>query len=175
MSASVASPVAAAPVGARELDPAAQPDHLTPLYRAAWAVCGCRAVAADLVAETYARVLSKRRVLRGGDELGYLLRVLRNTYVSSLRTAERRPRTAELADYAHPAETRTSLCPEDAVEAAEVFAVVAALPEAYRDVLVAVDVAGLSYREAARALRTREGTIMSRLYRARQRVGRALA
>jgi RNA polymerase sigma-70 factor (ECF subfamily) len=33
--------------------------------------------------------------------------------------------------------------------------------------VVAVDVVGLSYKEAARALQTREGTIMSRLYRAR--------
>jgi DNA-directed RNA polymerase specialized sigma24 family protein len=39
---------------------------------------------------------------------------------------------------------------------------------------VAVDVTGLSYKEAARALRIREGTVMSRLYRARQAVVRAL-
>jgi RNA polymerase sigma-70 factor (ECF subfamily) len=39
---------------------------------------------------------------------------------------------------------------------------------------VAVDIAGLSYKEAAKALRTREGTIMSRLYRARQQVARTL-
>jgi len=51
---------------------------------------------------------------------------------------------------------------------------VAALPSDFRDVLVAVDIAGLSYKEAAHALRTREGTVMSRLYRARQQVVRTL-
>jgi RNA polymerase sigma-70 factor (ECF subfamily) len=158
----------------RPLDPQALPDHVTRLYRAAWAMCGCREDAEDLVQETYARVLAKPRVLRGGDELGYLMRVLRNTYVSSLRTADRRPRTAELLDHAHPPETRTSLRPEDAFEASEVYAAVSALPEQYRDALVAVDVAGLSYKEAAQALGTREGTIMSRLYRARQTVARTL-
>jgi RNA polymerase sigma-70 factor (ECF subfamily) len=161
-------------VAPRELEAQALPDHLTRLYRAAWAMCGRREDAEDLVQETYARVLAKPRFLRDGDELGYLMRVLRNTYVSSLRTADRRPQTAELADHAHPAETRTSLRPVEAYEAAEVYDAVAALPEQYRDAIVAVDVAGLSYKEAAKALRTREGTIMSRLYRARQQVARTL-
>ena len=54
----------------------------------------------------------------------------------------------------------------------ELYAAIAALPGDFRDVLVAVDVTGLSYKEAARALRIREGTVMSRLYRARQQVVR---
>ena len=40
--------------------------------------------------------------------------------------------------------------------------------------LLAIDVLGLSYREAARALRVREATITTRLHRARQRVARDL-
>jgi len=158
----------------RPLEPETLPDHLTRLYRAAWAMCGRREDVEDLVQDTYARVLAKPRLLRGGDELGYLMRVLRNTYVSSLRTADRRPQTAELQDHAHPREMRTSMRPEDAFEAAEVYAAVSALPDQYRDAIVAVDVAGLSYNEAAKALGTREGTIMSRLYRARQQVARTL-
>jgi RNA polymerase sigma-70 factor, ECF subfamily len=161
-------------VEARRLEPETLPDHLTRLYRSAWAMCGCREDAEDLVQDTYARVLAKPRVLRKADELGYLMRVLRNAYVSSLRTADRRPRTAELQDHAHPPETRTSLRPEDAFEASEVYAAVSQLPDQYRDAVVAVDVAGLSYKEAAKALGTREGTIMSRLYRARQAVARTL-
>jgi RNA polymerase sigma-70 factor (ECF subfamily) len=158
----------------RHLEPEALPDHLTRLYRAAWAMCGCPEDAEDLVQETYVKVLAKPRLLKGGDEIGYLMRVLRNTYVTSLRTADRRPRTAELEDYAHPPETRTSMRPEDAFEASEVYAAVSGLPGQFRDALVAVDVAGLSYKEAAKALGTREGTIMSRLYRARQQVARQL-
>jgi RNA polymerase sigma-70 factor (ECF subfamily) len=41
--------------------------------------------------------------------------------------------------------------------------------------VIAVDVVGLSYKEAARALRTREATITSRLHRGRQHAARALA
>ena len=54
------------------------------------------------------------------------------------------------------------------------MAAVAALPEPYRETVAAVDLAGLSYREAARALRTREGTIMSRLHRGRGQIADAL-
>ena len=68
-------------------------------------------------------------------------------------------------------EQRTGAQPERAIEAAEVYEVIAALADDFRDV-VAVDVAGLSYKEAADALGTREGTVMSRLYRARQQVVR---
>ena len=54
------------------------------------------------------------------------------------------------------------------------FAHIAALPPAFRDTLIAVDVVGLSYREAARLLRTREATITSRLFRARAQVARRM-
>ena len=64
--------------------------------------------------------------------------------------------------------------PQAALEAGELYAAIAALPDDFRDVLVAVDITGLSYKEAARALRIREGTVMSRLYRARQQVVRAI-
>ena len=45
----------------------------------------------------------------------------------------------------------------------------------YRDALVAIDVAGLTYKEAAKALRVREGTISSRLFRARSQVAKSLS
>jgi RNA polymerase sigma-70 factor (ECF subfamily) len=67
-----------------------------------------------------------------------------------------------------------ALQPQAALEARELYAAVAGLPDDFRDVLVAVDVAGLSYKEAATALRVREGTVMSRLYRARQQIVRLL-
>src|SRR5437588_13057590 len=95
-----AAATAAAGVGApaRRLDPNHLGDHLDRLYRAAWALCGSREDAEDLVQETYARVLQKPRILRSEEDLGYLLRVLRNTYFSRLRTAARRPRTDPLPD-----------------------------------------------------------------------------
>jgi RNA polymerase sigma-70 factor (ECF subfamily) len=156
----------------RTLDPARLGDHLDRLYRAAWALCGTREDAEDLVQETYARVLAKPRLLRNEDDLGYLMRALRNTFYSRLKTESRRLRPGPLPEQLDVVADPHARDPEAAVEAGELYAAIAALPDDFRDVLVAVDVTGLSYKEAARALRIHEGTVMSRLYRARQQVVR---
>jgi RNA polymerase sigma-70 factor (ECF subfamily) len=158
----------------RTLDPARLGDHLDRLYRAAWALCGSRADAEDLVQETFSRVLARPRLLRHDDDLGYLLRALRNTFLSQKRTESRRLRTGPLPEQLDLVADPRAVEPQAAIEAGELYAAVAALSDDFRDVLVAVDVAGLSYQEAARSLRIREGTVMSRLYRARQQVVRRL-
>jgi len=158
----------------RTLDPAHLGDHLDRLYRAAWALCGSREDAEDLVQETYARVLAKPRLIRNEDDLGYLLRALRNTFFSRLKTESRRLRPGALPEQLDLVADPHARDPEAAVEASELYSVIASLPDDFRDVLVAVDVTGLSYKEAARALRIREGTVMSRLYRARQQVVRRI-
>ncbi|HSZ05940.1 MAG TPA: RNA polymerase sigma factor [Solirubrobacteraceae bacterium] len=154
----------------RTLDPQSLSKHVDRLYRAAWALCGSREDAEDLVQETFARVLSRPRVLQGDDELYYLMRVLRNTFLTGLRTASRRPVTgAELEDVV-AADPRPTSRPEQAIEVREVYATIAQLPDDFRLAIVAVDVLGLSYREAARALRVREATLTTRLFRARKQV-----
>jgi RNA polymerase sigma-70 factor (ECF subfamily) len=158
----------------RQLDPERLGDHLDRLYRAAWGLCGSREDAEDLVQETYARVLRRPRLLRADDDLGYLLRVLRNTHASTRRAAGRRLRPGPLPDDLDRVEDRSAADPQDAVAAGELYALIATLPDGFREALVAVDVLGLSYREAARALRVREGTITTRLHRARLRLAQAL-
>jgi RNA polymerase sigma-70 factor, ECF subfamily len=156
----------------RPLDAAQLGDHLDRLYRAAWALCGSRPDAEDLVQETYARVLARPRFLRNEDDLGYLLRALRNTFLTQKRTEGRRLRPDPLPEQFDLVADPQAREPQAALEARDLYAAVAALPADYRDVLVAVDVTGLSYKEAARALRIPVGTVMSRLYRARQQVVR---
>ena len=158
----------------RPLDPEQLGDHLDRLYRAAWALCGTREDAEDLVQDTYARILSKPRMLRSDDDLGYLLRVLRNTFISRHRTVGRRPRTEPFPEEREPADLRPEHRPDQALEAQDVFVAIAALADDFRDALVAVDVAGLSYREAGRLLGAKEATITSRLHRARKQVMQSL-
>jgi RNA polymerase sigma-70 factor, ECF subfamily len=158
----------------RPLDPLRLGDHLDRLYRAAWAYVGSREDAEDLVQETFARVLARPRWLRKEDDLGYLLRALRNTFFNQKRAERRRLRPDPLPEQLDLVADPGARDPQAMLEAGELYAAVAALPDDFRDVLVAVDITGLTYKEAAQVLRIREGTVMSRLYRARQQVVRRL-
>ena len=159
----------------RILDPQSLTQHVDRLYRAAWGLCGSREDAEDLVQETFARVLSRPRTLHGDDDLYYLMRVLRNTFLTGRRTAGRRPVTVATLEDVVTADPKPMGRPEQALEVQELYATIAALPEDFRMTLVAVDVLGLTYREAARALRVREATITTRLFRARKQVAKRLA
>lgn len=152
------------------LDPQRLPSYVNRLYRAAWALCGSPHEAEDLVQETFVRVLARPRNLHGDDELAYLMRVLRNTFLDSRRTASRRPQVAATLDDLELADERSGDRPERALEAQELYGAIAKLPEDFRLALVAVDILGLSYGEAGRALNAREATITTRLHRARHRV-----
>jgi RNA polymerase sigma-70 factor, ECF subfamily len=160
--------------GMKRLDPEVLGAHLGPLLRAAWGLCGSRDGAEDLVQDTFAGILSRPRFLRGEDERAYLMQALRNTFVSNTRRAARRPRVVTTLERLDAADRRTAARPEEAVIAAQVFPAIAQLPESFRLALVAVDIAGLSYGEAARALGAPEATITTRLYRARRRVAHEL-
>jgi RNA polymerase sigma-70 factor (ECF subfamily) len=154
---------------ARALDTARLGDHIDRLYRAACALTGSRVTADDLVQETYARVLAKPRLIRNEDDVGYLLRTMRNVFLDERRKTARRATDVTDPEDLDRGVARTA-GPQEAVEQRELLATIAALPDDFRDVLVAVDVAGLSYKEASDALRVPEGTVMSRLYRARKRL-----
>jgi RNA polymerase sigma-70 factor (ECF subfamily) len=159
----------------RQLDPEALGDHIDRLYRAARGLCGSREEAEDLVQETFVKVLRKPRMIRSEDDLGYLLRVLRNTFISSRRTAARRPQATGSPDALDQIEDTSSAQPEARIEMDEVYAAISALPEDFRDAVVAIDLIGLSYREAARSLGVREATITTRLHRGRQRIARSIS
>jgi RNA polymerase sigma factor (sigma-70 family) len=154
------------------LDPDRLSVHLPRLNRLATGLCGSREAGEDLVQDTLERVLrSPRRIV--GDELPYLMRAVRNSHVDSVRSRTRRVATTAMTETLEtvlPAPERTSAV----IEAREVLATVADLPKPYRDVVLAVDVAGCSYAEAAEALGVPVGTVMSRLYRGRRRVIEAI-
>jgi RNA polymerase sigma-70 factor (ECF subfamily) len=157
----------------RPLDTARLGDHLDRLYRAAYSYVGTRHEAEDLVQETYARVLSRPRRLTPGRELGYLLTALRHTFIDLRR--RRRPEVTGLDEMvAAVPDSRASARPDHRLNAAEIYAAIAALPDPYREAVAAVDLAGMAYREAAELLGVPLGTVMSRLYRGRAQLAARL-
>jgi RNA polymerase sigma-70 factor (ECF subfamily) len=158
----------------RELDPDRLGDHLDRLYRAAWALTGSREDAEDLVQDTYAKILTRPRFLRGEEDLWYLLRTLKNVFLSQRRTLAAKSTSVVLDEETDPVEAPASVQPDQAAESREVYAAISELPDDMREALVAIDIVGLSYEEAAKALKVRQGTITSRLFRARQRVAKQL-
>jgi RNA polymerase sigma-70 factor, ECF subfamily len=156
----------------RLLDTERLPQHRERLFRAAVAMTGSRDEADDLVQETYARVMRRPRFVRRDEDVPYLMRTMRNTWLNIRRKRGAEARAVEQTGVM--LDRRPDPDPLLPLEARTLLAAVSELSPQHRDVIVAVDVLGLSYKEAARALRTREGTIMSRLFRARVQVGDAL-
>src|SRR5919107_349404 len=146
--------------------------HLDRLHAAAVSLCGNRHDADDLVHDVYLTLLRRPRRLTGGSELAYLMTMLRNRQIDMHRAAARRP-VRPLDEIEEPIDPRAGLRPEQALDHAEVLAVVHALDSPFRETVIAVDVLGLSYKEAADALDVPVGTVMSRLARGRQRAAAA--
>lgn len=129
--------------------------------------------AEDLVQDTLMRAYQAIDRFDGAHPRAWLLTILRNTHIN--RNRRRRP---ELLD--DPGTTLEQLAsgdvegPEGLVVGSTFDAVVTnaldALPDRYRHVVTLVDIHGLSYAEAAEALGVPEGTVMSRLHRARARM-----
>lgn len=89
-----------------------------------------------------------------------------STGATRYRTLARRPMTVPLLDddTHSAAESAANISSRELVEA------IASAPPLYRDTVIAVDILGMSYGEAARSLRTRVDTIASRLHGGRQHV-----
>jgi RNA polymerase sigma-70 factor (ECF subfamily) len=143
--------------------------HLDRMVAAARALAGNQADADDLVQEVYLSLLQRPRKLKRGSEVAYLMTMLRNAQVDRYRAAARR-QTSSLDEAEEPEDPRSGLRPDRAAEGREVLDAVHAIESPFRETVVAVDVLGLSYKEAARALDTPVGTVMSRLARGRERV-----
>jgi len=157
----------------RLLEPGRLESHRARLFRAAYAFSRSRHDAEDLVQETFEHVLRRPRFLRSDDDLAYLTRVLRNRWIAMARSPQRQ-RSSQVSPDELEWVADESMGADATIEAQLAYAAMGELSAPLRETIVAVDVAGLSYREAADALGTRTGTIMSRLFRARERVAAAL-
>jgi len=156
-------------------------EQLDTLYRVARRLTGDAGRAQDLVQETYLRALRGAADFKLED-FGirpWLLRIMHNLHTSRAERESRQPRAMDdqhLATFsAEPAPPPTG--DEQALFDSMDEQLVAALenlPPEYQQVMLLWAVEDLSYREIAAALDVPIGTVMSRLYRARQSLSQRL-
>ena len=97
----------------------------------------------------------------------WVFRILGNLWISELRKRQVRLGAGQV-DASESGELHTMTTGEHDLAAAQVMGRLAALPEGYAAVLLLVGVEGYSYNETADLLGIPQGTVMSRLHRARQ-------
>lgn len=148
--------------------------------------------AENLVAEAVANAWARLDDLRDPERFeGWLFRILHNQFISQWRRARTRQAcTDEVAEDTHP-DTVFSLFRQlhqpfllwwsttedvffDAMLQEDVRAAIDGLPDAFRIVVVLVEIEGYSYAEAASALDAPIGTVRSRLSRGRALLQKAL-
>jgi len=159
--------------------------HLDVVYRVARKLTGDPFEAEELVQETFLRAHRgfEEFDLRSHGAKAWLLKILHNTFVSRLRQDARSPSlTADLslddfaAELVHdplPILTPGQIDWEGFDE--ELKTAVEELPVEYRSVLLLWALGDLSYKEIAEVLSCAVGTVMSRLHRARQKLGEELS
>jgi RNA polymerase sigma-70 factor, ECF subfamily len=142
--------------------------------------------AEDLVQEAYARAFRSWRSYQPGTNLrAWLLRIVHNLAIDQARRRRRAPEQEPLEaddyylysrlDQGVGAETPPTERLIERLSQGPILAALAELPQNFRDVVVYVDLAGLSYQEAADVLGIPIGTVMSRLHRGRRMIKTRLA
>ncbi len=141
--------------------------YLKRLYGYAYSLTNDPVRSEDLVHDTAVKALAARRVPR--DEAAYrawLFKILRNTLTDETRRGP--PRDSQVEPSAIDGEPGWSHWSEtQEVNAVTVRLAFSELPGNHREILAAIDVAGLTYAEAAELFDIPMGTVMSRISRAR--------
>ena len=153
-------------------------DHLRVVYRTAVRLAGRPQDAEDLAQDTFLRAWRSRHTFRPGTNAkAWLLRILHNASVDRFRAGRRMVATVSEVNGSDSAFTVYDT-PESLVLAgfleAEVFDALRGLPERFRTCFILAEMQGLSQAEIAKGLGVPRGTVMSRLFRARDRLRRRL-
>jgi RNA polymerase sigma-70 factor (ECF subfamily) len=174
-----------APITSWDFDSQVMP-YLDSLYNTAYRMTRSAEDAEDLVQETYFKAYKYYDKFEEGTNLkAWLFKILKNTFINNYRKKKLEPRSVDFAeiedsferivrrdntlDAADPeAEYFHGVLDDDVKRALE------SLPYDYRMVVVLADLEDFSYKEIAEILDCPVGTVMSRLYRGRKLLEKAL-
>ena len=152
-------------------------EHLDGLYSYALILSRNRTEAEDLVQETCLRALRAMDRLRpDSNAKSWLFTILRNIWFNQLRQWRTAPENVELdLDGNGPnAAVDTAKDPHaiyvSNIEQEQVRAAIQQLPVEFREIIILREYEELSYQEIAAVLECPQGTVMSRLARARSKL-----
>jgi RNA polymerase sigma-70 factor (ECF subfamily) len=140
------------------------PGLLPRLVAFARTIVGDPDTAHDLVQEAAARALAAPRIPADAPAYrAWMFRIVRNAAIDELRRTRRKPAAEEDA-------VPVDLWRFDAAQIAKLTVErgLAVIAPAHREIIALIDIAGFSYAEAADLLGVPDGTIMSRIARARE-------
>jgi RNA polymerase sigma-70 factor, ECF subfamily len=144
-------------------------DYQGDVWRLCFHLLHSETLAEDAVQETFVRVYRFLPRYRGDSKFStWLLSIARNCALDELRRGARRRRVSERLT-AQPAGGAS-----DPGAALEVRDALGDLSVELREPVVLIDMLGMSYREASRLLGVPEGTVKSRVHRARELLVQAL-
>lgn len=136
--------------------------------------------AEDLVQEAFLKAFRAFDSYAGGDSNAWLLRTLRNTYLTWLKQRQKQNvimlkdayRNSEVPDLSEAAILPQR--PDDVLaqktDRDRIHAAIAELPQQFREVIVLRELEGLSYRQIGGIVGVPVGTVMSRLSRGRRKL-----
>lgn len=144
------------------------------LRRFAYAITKSPADADDLMQATLQRALERPQHFRdAANPRPLLFRMCRTIWIDEMRKQKvRRDQATTMTEGTLAG--APAMTPDGGIQLNETQRLIMALPQAQREVLLLVAVEGYSYREAGDMLDCPEGTIMSRLARARSSLANAL-
>ncbi len=138
--------------------------HALAVFRFAYGLCRNRSEAEDIVAETFARVVTRARAIEGATARAYLLTVARNVFLDAKRRSARDARALKEMEQETP-DTAERL--DERERLAKALRALGALPEGERAALLLRLDHDLSYEEIAATLNISVAAAKVRVHRAR--------
>lgn len=144
--------------------------HAIAVFRFAYGLCRNRSEAEDIVAEAFARVLTRANTIESATARAYLLTVARNVFLDGRR---RSARDARLLREMKHVQLDTTDPRDDSARLAKALKALGALPEGERAALLLRLDHGMSYEEIAATLSISVAAAKVRVHRARLRLANA--
>lgn len=147
--------------------------YSTEMFRYALWLCGKKEIAEDLVQEAFTRAWKNLHQLKDGNkEKAWLMTIVRNENARRFQRVQ--ADLVDIEDHAWSMSADAGLEPEEQVERRILRKAMLDLEEEYREPLIMQVIHGFSCREIAEALELTENAVMTRIFRAKQKVKAAL-